>query len=125
MSDFIVRTFGATQVAPVRIQHNTTYRRKNGTFTSERTLTRGSSASDRHAEDAPWISSPFIRSVHPHARAPLERALDAWEGGEHDSDTDAECTPVDRMLADIEEACPVEWHNLRDASDADSISAHI
>ena len=63
MSDFIVRTFGATQVAPVRIQHNTTYRRKNGTFTSERTLTRGSSASDRHAEDAPWISSPFIRSV--------------------------------------------------------------
>ena len=65
MSDFIVRTFGATQVAPVRIQHNTTYRRKNGTFTSERTLTRGSSASDRHAEDAPWISSPFIRSLPP------------------------------------------------------------
>ena len=63
MSDFIVRNFGATQVPVVRTRYNTTYRRKNGTFTSERTLTRGSSASDRHAEDAPWISSPFIRSV--------------------------------------------------------------
>jgi hypothetical protein len=44
MSDFIVRLFGATQVGTVRTQHNTTYRRKNGTLIRERTLTGGPAA---------------------------------------------------------------------------------
>ena len=63
MSDFIVRLFGATQVGTVRTQHNTTYRRKNGTLIRERTLTGGPAACRRLADRAPWISSRISRSV--------------------------------------------------------------
>ena len=63
MSDFIVRLFGATQFDTVRKQHNTTYRRKNGTLIRERTLTGGPAACRRLADRAPWISSRISRSV--------------------------------------------------------------